>query len=43
MDEFSAWRELIEGDYPWEVKEKLLFVLEGNYDAKTIQKSVSLK
>ena len=42
MDEFSAWRELIEGDYPWEVKEKLLSVLEGN-DAKTIQTSVSLK
>ena len=30
MEEFSAWRELIEKDYPWEVKEKLLSVLGGN-------------
>ena len=29
MDEFSAFRELIEEDWPYELKEKLLSVLGG--------------
>ena len=38
MEEFSAWRELIEEDYPLEVKEKLLSVLKGNSCFKTLSR-----